>query len=227
MNRGLSSGLWLRSLLPVIGRIQEAIRDAIVPLDEVASVLPIGGQVIEVGCGEGLLLKRIVQEGRTIVAVDLDARKVARAKSRLKPGDAVTIEVENAFDLLDRTPDGTFTLALLVDTLSSFSVEGQDRLLTSIHRVLTVDGQLIIKAIDGNVPFKTALSRLLSGFIYRVLRLSLSHGQQFTYLSATELTGKLSSLGFQVHCRHLHTERFHPIPHILVIARRGTADSPR
>lgn len=214
------SGTWLGSFLPAVGRLQERIRQAIVPLGEIARAVPSGGPVLEIGCGEGLILEHLAHRIPNLVGVDLDARKIARAHERLAAFPGVTLHLADAFAFLRSIKDGSFPTALLVDTLSSFAPEDQGRLITEMVRILEPGGLLLIKAIDGKVFIKTALSRLLSGLVYRVLHLSISHGQRFTYLGASELEVMLQELGCEVVARHLHREHFHPIPHILLLARK-------
>jgi len=217
-----ANGTWLASFLPVVGRLQERIRQAIVPLDEVARAVPLGGPVLEIGCGEGLVLEQLAHRIPRLVGVDLDARKIARARERLVGFPQVTLHLADGFAFLQTLEKGSFPTTLLIDTLSSFAPEDQARLLAEMVRILEPGGLLLIKAIDGRVFIKTTLSRLLSGLVYRVLRLSLSHGQRFTYLSSSELEGMLQTLGCEVEIRHLHREHFHPIPHILLLARKQT-----
>ena len=211
---------------PVSGRLQQRIRDAIVPLDEVARAVPSHGRVLEVGCGEGLLLKRLAGRSELLVGIDIDERKIGIAGQTLARSLNVRLQVQEAFSFLAGTADGCFSTALLADTLSSFAPDQQVPLLRELFRVVEPGGLLVVKAIDGQVRWKTALSRLLSGLVYRVLKLSLSEGQRFTYMSSGDLKAALEALGGEVAVRHLHRERFHPIPHILVLAAKRPAGPP-
>ena len=211
---------------PFSGGLQQRIRNAIVPLDEVAGAVPAQGRILEIGCGEGLILKRLVDRSVSLVGVDIDERKVAMARSAFAGDPHVRLQVQDAFEFLAGTADGCYSAALLADTLSSFAPERQVPLLREMFRVVAPGGLLIVKAIDGKVRWKTAMSRLLSGLVYRVLRLSVSDGQRFTYMASGELKAALEAMGGEVTVRHLHRERFHPIPHILVVAAKGPGAGP-
>jgi SAM-dependent methyltransferase len=74
-------------------------------------VLPLGGSVLDVGCGTGQLGQAISREGYDVFGVDLSASMVARARERGLIGtySAVTTALPFA--------DDTFDLALTVATL--------------------------------------------------------------------------------------------------------------
>jgi ubiquinone/menaquinone biosynthesis C-methylase UbiE len=220
------SGSRLGPFADLVGVAQRTIRARIVPLDAVAAAVPRGGRVLEIGCGEGLVLERVLDRVDSAIGVDLDERKVRVARARLGESPKLRIELADAAAFLEAAPAGSFDTALLVDTLSSFPPPEQAPLLRRMLRVLRPGGTLVVKAIDTTPRWKAALSRTVSGLVYRTLRMSLSAGQRFSYLPASELAGVLAEAGATVEVRHLHRERHHPIAHVLVVARVPTASRP-
>ncbi len=217
------SGARFGPLAPALGVAQRAIRRWIVPLDAAVDAVPFGGRVLEIGCGEGLVLERLLGRADEVIGVDLDERKIGSARARLPGPPRLRLECADAFAFLSTQPEASFDAALLVDTLSAFDTADQVRLLGELTRVLRPGGALIVKAIDTSPRWKASLSRRLSGFVCGALRMSLSAGQRFTYLPSAELADALERAGAAATIRHLHRERHHPIPHVLVVARKGVA----
>lgn len=58
------------------------------------------GDVLDVGCGDGLLAQRLAPVSRTVTAIDPDASAVRRAEGRLRPLPGVQV-LESAFDTFD------------------------------------------------------------------------------------------------------------------------------
>jgi ubiquinone/menaquinone biosynthesis C-methylase UbiE len=203
-----------------VWQVQSRIRRWIVPLDAVAEQVPGGGAILELGCGEGLVLERLAGRAERLVGVDFDPRKLEAARRRMAARPEVHLELADALRFLGAQGADTFRSVLVVDTLSSFEPEAQRRVLAEAYRVLQPGGLLLVKAIDGDAGVKTDLSRLLSGLVYRLLKLSLSHDQSFSYLGAGALAEACARLGGEVRCRHLHRERFNVIPHVLVLTRK-------
>lgn len=214
------SGRWLGSMAALLGRAQRAVRSVIVPIGDVAAAVPKGHRLIDIGCGEGLVLERVLARADEIVGVDLDARKIAFARSRLAAAAHVRLHHGDAFAFLAAQRDASVSTVLLVDTLSALQVRAQDRLLEETVRVLEPGGTLVLKLMDASPRWKAALSRALSTLVCAGFRMSLSDGQRFTYRSSAELLELLVAAGTSVEVRHLHAERHHPLPHVLLLARR-------
>src|SRR5207248_9222166 len=77
----------------------------------VKALLPLGGLVLDVGCGTGQLASAIAAEGFDVFGVDLSASMVARARQRGLPGTYAAITTALPF------ADNSFDLALTVATL--------------------------------------------------------------------------------------------------------------
>jgi 2-polyprenyl-3-methyl-5-hydroxy-6-metoxy-1,4-benzoquinol methylase len=220
---GSRSGSALGRLAGPVGAVQRGIRRLIVPFGAVALAVPRGGRLLEIGCGEGLVIERVLAKAEEIWGVDRDARKIDAARARLAAATHVRLECADAFAFLAAEPAGAFDTVLLVDTLSAFAVADQKRLLQAAIAALRPGGTLIVKAIDAAPRWKAALSRAVSGAVFRGLRMSLSENQRFTYLPCGELRAILEETGAVVTIRQLHREHCHPIPHVLVVARVSAA----
>jgi precorrin-6B methylase 2 len=204
----------------VIDALQSRVRRVIVPLQPVADAVPDDVHVTEIGCGQGLLIELFAARVRRVIGIDYDARKCEMARAALARFANVEIVEDDAMSYCEAAPPRSTDVAILSDTLSSFSIPAQDRLLTAVAAMITERGRILLKIIDATPRWKAAASRALSTVIYKRLRLSLSDGQQFTYRPRGEYVSLLGALGFDVREELLHRTRHLPIPHVLLIAER-------
>lgn len=203
-----------------LGPVQRAVRARIVPLDALVAAVPVGADVLEIGCGEGLVLERLLGRADRLVGIDIDERKLALLH-RLLPVDRVEAIAADAFAALAAHP-AQFDVVILADTLSSFPPQQQRALLDAAVGALRPGGRLLLKAIDAEPTWKANVSRALSTAIYRWARLSISSDQRFWYLPSRELAEQLRRRGLDVDVQLLHVELHLPVPHYLL-----RADLPR
>jgi cyclopropane fatty-acyl-phospholipid synthase-like methyltransferase len=192
-----------------------------VPLDAIAALVPDGGVVLDLGCGQGLLARRFAARVERVVAVDFDPRKCQMARDGLALVPNVEVLTEDIGRFLDRIAKNSAQCVVIADTLSSFiSKEGQDALLACAASALAPDGVLLLKFIDTSPTWKRAVSHAISAVVYRGLRLSLSQDQQFLYRSRLDYKRVLEGLGFHVSEHLLHRTLHHPVPHVVLVARK-------
>ena len=208
-----------------VDAVQTHIRRAIVPLQAVLARVPAGGDLVDLGCGQGLLLDQVLPRVHRVVGVDYDPRKLDMACALLSTELATgKVQLVHA-DLLQwlAQTDLRFDSALMVDTLSSFRPADQDQILHGAVRILRPGGTLLLKVVDAEPRYKALMSQALSGLVYRVMRLSKSADQRFWYRPSTQLAHVLEHAGCTVERILLHAKRPvpHPIPHVLLIARKA------
>lgn len=182
--------------------------------------LPESGSLLEIGCGEGLVLEMLGPGVAPVVGVDFDSRKLQLAQSRLSARSNTALIESDAFEYLKKQSDCIWDCVMLVDTLSSFPETEQPRLLTESLRVLAPNGLLILKTIDGAAGLKTTFSRALSFLIYRVFRLSRSSDQQFHYASEDDLKMFFGQYRVSMTVLRLHEIVFHVVPHLLFLIKK-------
>ena len=99
-----------------------------------------GGRLLDVGCGTGFLLARLLERHPTVqcAGVDLSPGMVAQARRRL-PG-SVTLAVADA----ERLPFATGSFDAVVSASSLHFWPSPARGLEELHRVLRPSGQIVL-----------------------------------------------------------------------------------
>ena len=96
------------------------------------------GRGLEIGCSIGVLTERLVERVDDLLAVDVSAAAVERARDRL--GERARVEQA---DVLEAFPGGRYDLIVLSEVGYYFGREGLGRVLDDIEGALTDDGVLL------------------------------------------------------------------------------------
>ena len=111
-----------------------------------------GDRCLEIGCGSGVLLERLLEAGAAsaagldhspdmlALAMERNREAIADERLRLKLGDAARIP----------WPDRTFDAALSANMF--FFVEEPERVLAELFRVLVTGGRAVIATMPGPLP---------------------------------------------------------------------------
>lgn len=211
-----------RSFGDLIDHAQTRIREWIAPLDQVAALIPDCAPVLELGCGQGILIRKIAARQPRVIGVDYDPRKCRMAREGLcrdLPG--VTIVQQEILAYLASLSDDSIGCVVLADTLASNPPAGQEQILAASLRVLAPNGTLLLKIMDVEPRWKFWISLQVSNLVYKVLRLSVSSNQQLYHLGSRYYSVQLAAWGCQVEVIPLHAIHFNPFSHCVVRARKG------
>jgi len=126
----------------------EAVFDQVLDL---AGLLE-GDRCLEIGCGGGRLLDRILAAGAASAAgldhsLDMLALSRERNREALERG-ALELKLGDAAQL--PWADGAFSLALSANTF--FFIERPERVLAELHRVVAPGGRVVIATVPGPLP---------------------------------------------------------------------------
>lgn len=103
------------------------------------------GDVLDVGCGEGLLAQRLAPVSRTVLAIDPDPRAVRRARDRLAPQRTVTVEQVD-FEAFD-AGDSRFDLITFVASLHHMELRES---LLKARQSLRPSGEIAVVGLSAN-----------------------------------------------------------------------------
>ena len=102
------------------------------PVLELLSPSP-GERILDLGCGDGVLTKKIIEKGATVVAVDAAPEMVAAARAR-----GIDARMINGHDLAFESEfDAVFSNAAL------HWMRDQDAVLAGVHRALKPAGRFV------------------------------------------------------------------------------------
>jgi 2-polyprenyl-3-methyl-5-hydroxy-6-metoxy-1,4-benzoquinol methylase len=103
------------------------------------------GQVLDVGCGEGLLVQRLAAVSRNVVGVDSDPDSVQRARKRLPAIGNASIDLVGLEDF--HAPERSFDVITFVASLHHLSL---GEALEKARQLLTPTGELAIIGLSAN-----------------------------------------------------------------------------
>lgn len=169
----------------------------------VLGALPAGSSLLDIGAGHGLF-PVLARNGRRVVAVEPDARKV-------RPIACVEFVIG-----FDDVIAGTFDTISIIDVLYKIPIDQWDGLLLRCRARLAIGGMLIIKEQDPTARFKNGWNAIQER-VATALHLTL--GESFTYESPAAFKARLERLGF-VDFRSRRIDFGYPHPHVVYIARR-------
>jgi 2-polyprenyl-3-methyl-5-hydroxy-6-metoxy-1,4-benzoquinol methylase len=155
MNAPLSAALAVFSQLPPAERFHIHARAFSAPLEAVATHVPAGGTVADVGCGHGLLsaLLALSDSRRKVHGVDPDPRKIEWALQG--PGRLPNVRTEvGTVESLAEQHAGHFDAVVVCDVLYLLPVERWPGFLREARRLLRPGGRLLLKEAEGDRSWK-------------------------------------------------------------------------
>lgn len=158
------------------------LREWMLPLKEIDTLVPQKGVILELGCGEGVISQYLARESlRNITGIDLDASRLPK----LTPKNLKFIHGDITEYALPKA-DGV----VISDVLHHLDRSNQAVVLERVYKALNKGGVLIIKEINTEDKVRSKLSRFWDFVFYPMDKICFS--------SATSLTKLLRKIGFKV-----------------------------
>ena len=202
------------------GRFHTTARWWSAPFAELELEVPLAGDILEVGCGHGVLATylAITSRARRVLGIDIDAAKITLAREAiggLRPDEAdLRFEVQPAGVV--PTIDGGWRSIVIADVLYLLGRERRDALLAACVDALAPGGLLVIKEVDTTPRVKARIAQLQELISTRVLRITDGHALEFA--SSDELVATLIDLGMSTMAKRIDHGYVHP--HCVVLGTR-------
>lgn len=130
-----SYSLWRSSRL---GRITDTLEERVI-LDLLGSID--GLDVLDLGCGDGVLASTLAHHGARVTGLDADPRMLAAARRRAK-AESVELNLVQGRGEAPPFPDGSFDCVVAVTVLCF--VREADRFIAELARLLRPGGRVVI-----------------------------------------------------------------------------------
>jgi SAM-dependent methyltransferase len=191
------------------------IKLRICPLLRAEAYFPDRGDVVDLGCGNGLFpaILKLGSPDRRILGLDLDGRKIAAARKTLadvphldfRLGDIVAFDYPEA------------DVYSLIDVLYLLPFEAQDLILLKCSAALRPGGTLLIKEMDKRPRRKYLWNLIQETIAVKIVGFTL--GGRFFFRGREETLSRLRALGLEASSVRL--DRGYWYPHILYVARKN------
>lgn len=200
--------------LGVADRLHVQVRWRSCPMAQVAARVPRRGTILEVGCGHGLFSNYLADTapGRHVVGVDIDARKIALARSTIAEGDRVRFDTIADGEL----PPGPFDAVVIVDVLYLFTPAQRDAMLAAAAERLAPSGVLVVKEVGTEPRWKARVAAVQERLATGVM--GITEGEHHGFESEQVLADRVAATGLSVTSWRIDAGRLHP--HVLVVGRR-------
>lgn len=154
---------------PLPHRLHVVVRALTCPFGAVLDRFPREGDVLDVGCGHGLLINLLARDPARsrlrLAGVDHDAAKIAVAR-RTAPG------VDFSTRALEDFPDGRFDAVSIFDVLYTVELGVWADILQGCLRVLRPGGLLIVKEVVDRPRWKHAAIMAQESLSVRIFRIT-------------------------------------------------------
>ncbi len=125
-----------------------------------------GGRVLDIGCGDGLLIHRLAPYVQYVAGIDADPKAISRAQSRLADLTNVTLVAGDFLDMPIPSPEERYDTVLCVATLHHMELKA---VLLQIREVLAPGGRVLIIGLAADKSMKDLLISGLSVLPIRIM----------------------------------------------------------
>jgi 2-polyprenyl-3-methyl-5-hydroxy-6-metoxy-1,4-benzoquinol methylase len=144
-------------------RLKQRLRPLISGMEVVFPHVPVGASVLDVGCGSGLLLGLLAQQGRRISGVGFDPGagqiRLARRMAERVGGTGSTLRFE-CRDGREPWPERTFDVVTMVDVMHHVPVPSQREVFDKACAAVRPGGVLVYKDMGGRPPWRAWANQL-------------------------------------------------------------------
>jgi ubiquinone/menaquinone biosynthesis C-methylase UbiE len=123
-----------------------------------------GGRVLDIGCGDGLLLQRLAPFAQQVIGIDPDTKAIARAQTRLAATSNVSLVNGDFLAMPVPSQEERYSTIICVATLHHMDLRSA---LLKMRQVLAPGGRLLIVGIAAD---KSIMDFIISGLLVLPIR---------------------------------------------------------
>jgi 2-polyprenyl-3-methyl-5-hydroxy-6-metoxy-1,4-benzoquinol methylase len=186
------------------------------PFPAIEAEVPRDGDVLELGCGHGLLslYLALAAPSRRVRGVDIDAEKIAEARSA--GADLATFDaVPPGF-----VPDEPCDAVVVADVLYLLPAEEQRRIVEAAANVVRPGGVVVLKEMGLAPRWKARWNRFQETMATRVVKITEHTGAGLNFVDPEEMAGWLRDAGLDASVRRV--DNGYLWPHALIVARKAS-----
>jgi ubiquinone/menaquinone biosynthesis C-methylase UbiE len=170
-----------------------------------ASAMPTGGPMVDLGCGWGLFAFALCEGSphRTVIAIDHDhdrLRTAAGAAKRQRAACRVVFERGDIANYLEKVQSGSLAGIAMIDVLHYFDDATQLSLIDHASRALMPGGVLLVRDIDADDGLRGALNKFYERIATGV-GFTKSASAKLFFHGRSQWKRLLETAGFQVSSR--------------------------
>jgi 2-polyprenyl-3-methyl-5-hydroxy-6-metoxy-1,4-benzoquinol methylase len=175
-----------RNLIFIHGTTSNPTLDGIIK--KACTLVPQGAKVLDVGFGNGYIIKGLALQGYECFGIDISEKNVALTQKEISEDrqlkeKQVTLKAGSILDLTDRFGADFFDLVIATDVFEHLNTQTLNNGLDQINNVMKKDGKALI-----STPYKEILERsyVLCPECYAIFHM-VGHLQSFDEKRMTEL----------------------------------------
>jgi cyclopropane fatty-acyl-phospholipid synthase-like methyltransferase len=199
-------------------RVHTALRWRTCPFREVADEVPRHGEILDAGCGHGLLSLYLAAQApqRRVTGIDIDDEKLAVAR---RAANAAHLDARVMFQHITAgwKPDARWDAIVEVDMLYLLGRERAADWLRTAAAALEPGGRLVVKELDVTPSWKARWSQFQELLATRVMR--ITEGEELELIPRDDVVAAMQDARLTVNTRRLDRGRLHP--HYVAVGTRG------